>query len=895
MNESNSAGMIGLVFKLILGVFKNIGKLIKSSFIFMYVFRITTVWLLIAAVVVNINKDFGMFLVWSALAIVFVSLVDLPNFVNSVGNKFGKKSEKVKNVFDKTYSFLNSFYYKVQSVVRKFSIGADFKRFKNINIKNTALVNADRFLRKDTGIIAMYDRRIGDAVSNEKLFGVYKVREHNGEIVSSKNDLGNTVFYIPSINGRYYSVLNAVDDVNEFIQNIKDSLGAYDFTVSPEKNIYFYGTPIEYRIEFIEKVDQELIDGNNFLKSEGVVDEKDTNFYNVSVETVNGVLTVHINDKVGNSTNDLINKLNSVSTNNSIEYMDIVRNGSNVKAVYYLDPDEDLKLGNDLLRNSGIITDNSDKSLYNVSFVHSSNGNSTVVIRDQIGFKTREDIQGSLTKIKSNFGAKYVDLKQIHSANDPWLTFEYVRNIDKSIEEAHSLLKEARILDKNDSEIYEIDLDRQEDQVVLNINEFIYGVKVKDIISSVEGLKDRFGARLVRSRKVDNKIEVIFVIKDFLASTKQITGIPLVEEKDMRVQCAVDAFGNYVSLSIKNISGAGIMGMPGSGKSGSPKQFFASYAANPNTDFNFIDCKGGADWDGLIPLSNRVIKGATTEEELTEIDEYLKEVNLMMNERIATMKQKTGKANFWDASPEERRKGGVKGMVVMIDEAQDLFYRGNGARDPLSALSKSIEDSIISIVSKGRSSGITLFWITQRPTNDAIPSAITKKSALKIAFKTSDSYIVNSFFGKDIPFGEPNPIDIPQGQPGRAVLYNDEVSKFEEVRFFFIDDRDFDKASEQESRSYGSTAGDGVPKDNKKKPNSKSYSNNKTSNNTSNNSNNKTSNDHQDEDYITAVKTIKQMLLKAEDMRGYDSEREIARKAAEKLMRKFNINYSDLN
>lgn len=879
---NNSMGLIGLAFKLIFGIFKGVINLIKSSVIFMYVFRITTLWLIIAAVAVNLNKSFGMVLFWVAVGFIAVSLIDLPKLINSAGNKFGQKNEKVKNAFDKTYSFFNSFYYKVQSVVRKLSIGADFKRFKNVVSKNKALVDANTFLRKETGIVAVYDPRVDDAVSQQKLFGVYKVREHNGEIVSSKSNVGNDVIYIPSVDGKYYSVLNAVEDINTFIQQIQERLGAYYYNVDDRKNVYFYGTPIAYRIEFIQEVDKDLIAGNDFLKSEGVVDVNDANFYNVRVETVNNVLTVNIDDRIGNSPNDLINKLNAVSENNSIEYMDIKRSGTSVQAVYYLDPDEDLKLGNDLLRNAGVITDKSDKSLYDVSFVHSSNGNSTVVMREQIGFKTREDIQSALTKIKSNFGAKYVDLKQIHSANDPWLTFEYVRNIDKSVEEAHNLLKEARILDKNDSEIYEIDLDRQEDQVVLNINEFIYGVKVKDIISAVEGLKDRFGARLVRSRKIDNKIEVIFIIKDFLSSTKQITGIPLAEEKNMRVQCAVDAFGQYVSLEIKNISGAGIMGIPGSGKSGSPKQFFASYAANPNTDFNFIDCKGGADWDSLIPLANRVIKGAQTEEELTEIDEYLKEVVLEMNERIATMKEKLGKSNFWDASPEERRNGGVKGKIIMIDEVQDLFFRGNGARDPLTALSKSIENSIDTIISKGRSSGITIFWITQRPTNDVVPSAIAKKSALKVAFKTGDPYIVTSFFGRDVPFGEPTPVDIPQGQPGRAVIYNDEVSKFEEVRFFFIDDKDFDKAVERELRSYGSTASDAVPNDNKK-PNTSSKSSNSGSSN------------RNDEEYIKAVKTIKQMLLKANDERGFASEREVSRKAAEKLMKKFNISYSDLS
>ena len=125
-------------------------------------------------------------------------------------------------------------------------------------------------------------------------------------------------------------------------------------------------------------------------------------------------------------------------------------------------------------------------------------------------------------------------------------------------------------VDKTDHE----HLNRKDDeQVVLNINEFIYGVKMKDILTSVEGLKDRFGARMMRSRLTGSGAEVIFVIKDFLAETKQITGVPLANEKDMSVQCAVDAFGEYVSLSLKNISGAGIMGMPGSGKSGSPKQF----------------------------------------------------------------------------------------------------------------------------------------------------------------------------------------------------------------------------------------------------------------------------------------------------------------------------------
>lgn len=742
------------------------------------IFRRTIIWMIAFTVAVNFGKPAVIGLLIFAVITGIIAWVKLGAVVRSIGNKIGAKNEKVSEFFNKAADVIEKVYPTLRKGVRVFSFVPDFQRFGKLVQRNVALAKGNTFVRKIGAIPAGMGRE-----SRQK-YSVYMVKEHNGEIVKDNKDtMGNQVLYFG--NERKYPELPLFNNntFNDIIEAADRHIGSDMTDVEPDA--YFMGSPA-VRVEFVSNIDSSILKGNQFLKDEGIINENDNNLYDVEFIEEQDVITIYVNDKISNNVSDTISKFKKAAENSSIKYMDIQQNGANLVVKYLLNVDPQVDRANDLLRNVNVIPKD-DKNCYDAYMFDNSAGNPTIVINKQIGYELPETVYNKLVGVRSNYGSKYVDLKpRDDEKNDPWMTFEYVRQIDKDIERAHDLLREAGVIDRNSAEIYDISMSINSDEAVFKINDNIYGKNTNDIVRAVEGYKERYNAKRIRSQKFgEGKAEILFIIKDFLAETKEIKKIPEVSLQNMEVVCAVDAFGNDISINFKDISGTGIMGVPGSGKSGSPNTFYSALASHPAVDFNIIDCKGGSDWDSLYPASNKVIRGATTIEELQTILDYLKEVYTEMRERIDTMKNKTGgKDNYWNVSPEIREREGLKFKVILIDEFQKLFD-SEGDRE-LAKVSKEIEAMIKRLISESRSSGIMISWITQRPVSEEVPSTLVKKTVQKIAFKTADEYVIKSFFGKEVPFGQPSPIDIPKGHPGRAVLYNDEKSEFEECRFYFI-------------------------------------------------------------------------------------------------------------
>lgn len=79
---------------------------------------------------------------------------------------------------------------------------------------------------------------------------------------------------------------------------------------------------------------------------------------------------------------------------------------------------------------------------------------------------------------------------------------------------------------------------------------------------------------------------------------------------------------------------------------------------------------------------------------------------------------------------------------------------------------------VIDIVKKGRSAGITLIAMTQKPTTDALPSVLCDNAALKVAFRCSTPEMAKSALGS-LPDGSSSPTAIDFVQKGMSVMTMD--------------------------------------------------------------------------------------------------------------------------
>ncbi len=374
--------------------------------------------------------------------------------------------------------------------------------------------------------------------------------------------------------------------------------------------------------------------------------------------------------------------------------------------------------------------------------------------------------------------------------------------------EGNQLLFDTKVI-KTQQKIYEkVWLERGELKSTLHIDEPITGVPTAQLTATVGKFSDHMNA--VRTRVVRNNgsngIAIEFYHIEPLDEPVVITEPLPLEPKKMKITCAVNSLGEAVTLTLGDASGMVIGGIPGSGKTGGATSFLLSLALSPYVDMSIIDGKGGEDWVNYRGVISHFIKGDT---DLVPIYDYIEKFSAQMYDRLNNLKAKLGTSNFWNATPEERLAAGVPLKLLVIDECQGVFQprklkveRENGMTDMdmISEITRKVED----LIKRGRSAGVFVILMTQKPTADAMPTAIRDNAGLRIAFHVQTQASEQAILGvtpKDVP-GMPSATTIPADRKGGAVLATD-TGEYEMVRFYFMPEHEQERVLQAAVHAHG--------------------------------------------------------------------------------------------
>lgn len=378
----------------------------------------------------------------------------------------------------------------------------------------------------------------------------------------------------------------------------------------------------------------------------------------------------------------------------------------------------------------------------------------------------------------------------------PAVSYLRWRGVDKAryqqVLDGNQLLFDTRVI-KSQEKIYEkVWLERGELKSVLHVDEPITGVPTAQLTATVGKFADHMNAvrtRVARNGSNANSIAIEFYHIEPLDEPVVITEPLPLEPKKMKITCAVNSLGEAVTLTLGDASGMVIGGIPGSGKTGGATSFLLPLALSPYVDMSIIDGKGGEDWVNYSGVVSHFIKGDT---DLVPIYDYIEKFSAQMYDRLNSLKAKLGTSNFWNATPEERLAAGVPLKLLVIDECQGVFQprklkveRENGMTDMdmIAEITRKVED----LIKRGRSAGIFVILMTQKPTADAMPTAIRDNAGLRIAFHVQTQASEQAILGvtpKDVP-GMPSATTIPADRKGGAVLATD-TGEYEMVRFYFM-------------------------------------------------------------------------------------------------------------
>lgn len=216
-------------------------------------------------------------------------------------------------------------------------------------------------------------------------------------------------------------------------------------------------------------------------------------------------------------------------------------------------------------------------------------------------------------------------------------------------------------------------------------------------------------------------------VRDPLGSLTELSAVP--PSRGWELPLGVDEQGALIGGSCLNLSGVVVGGVPGGGKSNWLTLTLASLASRDDVQWLLIDGKQGYDLEPLAVRAYRYISGAAAGD-LEIVRDALRDVQVLMRERLGLARELYGDANLWSAGPSRQHPA----VFVVIDECQSYLDAKSLPSKELKATGAEIDAIVRDLVKRGRSAGIVTILSTQRPTADSIPTSTRDNCALRVCF-----------------------------------------------------------------------------------------------------------------------------------------------------------------
>lgn len=231
---------------------------------------------------------------------------------------------------------------------------------------------------------------------------------------------------------------------------------------------------------------------------------------------------------------------------------------------------------------------------------------------------------------------------------------------------------------------------------------------------------------------------------------------------DWSVYLGWDVFGKDVWLKPSDKAGMLISGLPGSGKTVTMLRILEEWRA-AGAVIRIADYKDGGDYQSFDAPEHPVI-GGDMERTLAMLEDALRE----MDRRSDDMKR-YGVMNYWDV----QRRPPL--YVVVIDECQELFET-SGVDRRTKELAEKARNLVRSLVKRGRSRGMFVCLLTQKPDATAIPTNIRDICEVKISGRQATPEASKAALG-NLPAEGMRPDEdrvIPPNAAGRMILAGQE-------------------------------------------------------------------------------------------------------------------------
>ncbi|MCF3146662.1 FtsK/SpoIIIE domain-containing protein [Streptomyces platensis] len=244
----------------------------------------------------------------------------------------------------------------------------------------------------------------------------------------------------------------------------------------------------------------------------------------------------------------------------------------------------------------------------------------------------------------------------------------------------------------------------------------------------------------------------------------------------------VDEYAQPVRVDLSNVPGITVAGLPGYGKTSLINRLVCDWAPSPAVQFVTVDGKVSTAREGdYAHLSKRMYDFAG--DDLCQANAIFKRLVNLRSDRSSSIESALGVINLWEVGPSEDWPL----IVLIIDEAHTYFAEQKGSDKETKALSALAAENtrlVADLVKKGRSVGIIVILITQKPTGDALPTVIRDVCPVGLSFAQKTIEGAVAALGDDIRnWPDANPTDLQNpAYVGVATMKHNERPGFLRVR-----------------------------------------------------------------------------------------------------------------
>ncbi len=334
----------------------------------------------------------------------------------------------------------------------------------------------------------------------------------------------------------------------------------------------------------------------------------------------------------------------------------------------------------------------------------------------------------------------------------------------------------------------------------------------EEFAKQAQHLANYWGMVRVGVEQIDpRRIRVRAVRRDPLRHKRSLSRPTLVPADLTHVPFALDDYGRTVRLELESATGVGIFGAPRWGKTSLMLGILTALSNREEVQFLLADGKVTTGFEGdYYDFGHRCL--AVIGDSIADYNALIKEVVELRKMRQSLIRQELGVPNFWMAGPS--RKWPL--IIVVIDEAHSYFKQikpdgGNKDLQRQNALAAENAWLTEDVVKKCGSVGIFFMIATQKPTTDAIPSAIRDNLTHRICLGVSTDAVATAALTEEIKdYPEFSPLQFYRNEfRGCGVSKNEDRPGFSRWRSPYCGPRLVAKASHL-TKQLVSTEGVGV-------------------------------------------------------------------------------------